>query len=81
MLKRQSTLSWVTTDHLWLYALCLENSVDAWIMWRKGVPSPSEGDEEAGSHSKCPSFSNGWDGPRRPDYCQVFLEILYFEKG
>ena len=49
--------------------------------WRKGVPFPSEGDQEAGSHSKCPSFSNGWDGPRRRDYCQVCLEILYFEKG
>ena len=49
--------------------------------WRKGVPFPSERDQEAGSHSKCPSFSNGCDGPRRPDYCQVCLEILYFEKG
>ena len=48
-------------------------------MWKKGVPFPGEGDQEAGSHSKCPSFLDEMD-PEDPIIVKFVLKYYILEK-
>ena len=48
-------------------------------MWKKGVPFPCEGDQEAGSYSKCPSFMDEMD-PEDLIIVKLVLKYYILEK-